>query len=61
MERVRVLRRVLMPLRPYLEDVVLIGGWVPFLYLDRVGKAPMWSVRRRLLVSVLEEPRTGRI
>jgi hypothetical protein len=27
MDRVRGLRRVLEPLRPYLEEGVLIGGW----------------------------------
>lgn len=25
-------RQIIIALRPYLEDVVLIGGWVPFLY-----------------------------
>ncbi len=49
-ERVRVLRRVLEPLRPYLEEVVLIGGWVPFLYLDRVGKVTSRTIETDILL-----------
>lgn len=57
MERVRVLRRVLMPLRPYLEDVVLIGGWVPFLYLDRVGRVTSQTIEADILVPAELPPR----
>lgn len=28
----RPLRTILWELRPYLEDLVVVGGWVPYLY-----------------------------
>lgn len=37
-----VLRRVLLALGPYREDVILIGGWVPYLY-QRFGGYPDWQ------------------
>lgn len=39
---VNVLRRVLVALGPYRDDVVLIGGWVPFLY-QQYGPFPNWT------------------
>ncbi|MGI8402727.1 MAG: GSU2403 family nucleotidyltransferase fold protein [Gemmatimonadaceae bacterium] len=38
-----VLSRVLLALGPYREDVILIGGWVPYLY-QRFGGFPEWRV-----------------
>lgn len=37
------LRRVLAALGPYREDLVLIGGWVPYLY-QQFGGFPEWRV-----------------
>jgi len=37
------LRRVLMALGPYREDLILIGGWVPYLY-QRFGGFPEWQM-----------------
>lgn len=37
-------RRILIALRPYLKDVVLIGGWVPFLY-RKYGGFREWRSR----------------
>ena len=37
------LRRVLAALGPYREDLVLIGGWVPYLY-QQFGGFPEWQV-----------------
>lgn len=37
-------QRILVQLRPYLDDVVLIGGWVPFLY-RRYGGFKEWRSR----------------
>lgn len=28
----RALRRILFELRPYRDEIVVIGGWVPYLY-----------------------------
>ena len=36
------LRRVLTALGPYRKDLILIGGWVPYLY-QRFGKFPEWK------------------
>ena len=36
------LQRVLLTLRPYLPDVILIGGWVPYLY-RRYGSFSDWN------------------
>lgn len=38
----RALRRLLWQLRPYLGDLVLIGGWVPYLY-RRYGDFANWN------------------
>lgn len=38
-----VLRRVLVALGPYREDLILIGGWVPYLY-QRFGGFPEWQM-----------------
>jgi hypothetical protein len=37
----KVLRAILATLRPYLDDLVIIGGWVPHLY-RRYGLFPNW-------------------
>jgi hypothetical protein len=50
MDRVRILRRVLEPLRPYLEEVVLIGGWVALLYLQRLGKETSHTIEADILL-----------
>lgn len=41
------LQRILGILRPYLPDVVLIGGWVPLLH-QRFGRTPGWTGRLSL-------------
>jgi hypothetical protein len=40
----RSLTQVLLVLRPYLDDVVIIGGWVPYLYRAH-GGFPQWTGR----------------
>ncbi|HEX6042705.1 GSU2403 family nucleotidyltransferase fold protein [Longimicrobium sp.] len=45
------LRRVLWELRAYLDDVVVIGGWVPYLY-RRYGGFAGWQGRTSLTVEV---------
>ena len=45
------LRRVLWELRSYLDDVVVIGGWVPYLYRQYGGFAA-WSGRTSLTTEV---------
>jgi hypothetical protein len=45
------LRRVLWELRPYLDDVVVIGGWVPYLYRQYGGFAT-WTGRTSQTVEV---------
>jgi hypothetical protein len=43
--------RVLWELRPYLDDVVVIGGWVPYLY-SRYGGFAEWRGRTSLTTEV---------
>lgn len=38
------LRTVLLVLQPYLEQLILIGGWVPYLY-QRYGGFPEWRTQ----------------
>lgn len=45
------LRRVLWELRSYLDDVVVIGGWVPYLYRQYGGFAT-WAGRTSLTTEV---------
>jgi hypothetical protein len=45
------LHRVLWELRPYLDDVVVIGGWVPYLYRQYGGFAA-WAGRTSLTMEV---------
>lgn len=40
----RALHRILWELRPYLDEIVIIGGWVPYLYM-RYGGFTAWSTR----------------
>lgn len=47
----RSLRRVLWELRPYLDAVVVIGGWVPHLY-QRYGGFESWGSRLALTTEV---------
>lgn len=46
-----VLLGVLMELEPYLEDLVLIGGWVPYLY-QRYGGFSSWAAGLSLTIEV---------
>lgn len=43
----RALGRILLALRPYLHEVIVIGGWVPYLY-QRYGPFPGWRGRLSL-------------
>lgn len=45
------LRRILWELRSYLDDMVLIGGWVPYLYRQYGGFAT-WTGRTSLTMEV---------
>jgi hypothetical protein len=45
------LQRVLWELRPYLDDVVVIGGWVPYLY-RQYGGFTAWAGRTSLTMEV---------
>lgn len=47
----RSLLSILSHLRPYLPDVVVIGGWVPHLY-RRFGSFPTWQGRLSLTAEV---------
>lgn len=47
----RALRRILWALREYLPDVVVIGGWVPHLYM-RYGGFATWNGRLSLTAEV---------
>ncbi|MBV9107918.1 MAG: hypothetical protein JO306_00750 [Gemmatimonadetes bacterium] len=47
----RSLRRVLWELRPYLDTIVVIGGWVPHLY-QRYGGFAAWRSRLALTAEV---------
>ena len=38
----RALQRIVWELRPYLADIVIIGGWVPYLY-RRYGSTSSWN------------------
>ena len=45
------LQRILWELRPYLPDVVIIGGWVPYLH-RRYGPVPAWNSALSLTAEV---------
>jgi hypothetical protein len=45
------LRRILRELRPYLDEVVIIGGWVPYLY-RRYGGIASWAAGLSLTAEV---------
>ena len=45
------LRRILWELRPYLDEVVIIGGWVPYLY-RRYGGIAAWAAGFSLTAEV---------
>jgi hypothetical protein len=45
------LRRILWELRPYLDQVVIIGGWVPYLY-RRYGGFASWAAGLSLTAEV---------
>jgi hypothetical protein len=45
------LRRILCELRPYLDQVVIIGGWVPYLY-RRYGGFASWAAGLSLTAEV---------
>lgn len=47
----RALRRILWALRAYLPDIVVIGGWVPHLYM-RYGGFATWNGRLSLTAEV---------
>ena len=45
------LRRIVFELRPYLEEIVIIGGWVPYLY-KRYGGFTLWNSNTSLTAEV---------
>lgn len=47
----RALQRVLNDVRPYLDEIIVIGGWVPYLY-QRYGDFPEWQARLALTSEV---------
>jgi hypothetical protein len=38
----RALQRILWELRPYLADIVIIGGWAPYLHRRYGSDASIW-------------------
>lgn len=44
-------RRIVLQLRPYLDDLVIIGGWVPYLY-RRYGGLGTWATGISLTAEV---------
>jgi hypothetical protein len=47
----RALRRIIFELRPYLDEIVIIGGWVPYLY-KRYGGFDAWNANTSLTAEV---------
>src|SRR5215212_6494595 len=47
----RALQRIIWELRPYLPELVIIGGWVPYLH-QRYGPFPGWRNRLALTAEV---------
>jgi hypothetical protein len=47
----RSLVRILLELRPYLGDVVVVGGWVPYLYM-RFGGFEQWTAQVSLTMDL---------
>jgi hypothetical protein len=47
----RALRRIIFELRPYLDEIVIIGGWVPYLY-KRYGGFSWWNSNISLTAEV---------
>jgi hypothetical protein len=45
------LRRIVFELRPYLDEIVIIGGWVPYLY-KRYGGFSSWNANTSLTAEV---------
>ncbi len=45
------LRRIVFELRPYLDEIVIIGGWVPYLY-KRYGGFNSWNANTSLTAEV---------
>jgi hypothetical protein len=45
------LRRIVWELRPYLDEIVIIGGWVPYLY-RRYGGFVSWGAQSSLTAEV---------
>lgn len=45
------LRRIVFELRPYLDEIVIIGGWVPYLY-KRYGGFSSWNANTSLTTEV---------
>lgn len=45
------LRRIVSELRPYLDEIVIIGGWVPYLY-KRYGGFNSWNANTSLTAEV---------
>ncbi len=45
------LRRIVLELRPYLDEIVIIGGWVPYLY-KRHGGFSSWNANTSLTAEV---------
>jgi hypothetical protein len=47
----RAFRRIVFELRPYLDEIVIIGGWVPYLY-KRYGGFSLWNANTSLTAEV---------
>ena len=50
MNRTETIRRILRPLEPYLNDLVLIGGWAAWLYLEPYGKGTSLTAEADLVL-----------
>ena len=47
----RAFQRIVFELRPYLDEIVIIGGWVPYLY-KRYGGFESWQSETSLTAEV---------
>lgn len=47
----RAFQRIVLELRPYLDEIVIVGGWVPYLY-KRYGGFESWQAETSLTAEV---------